>query len=99
LKKRPRNHFNNLCAELTALGFKSCDADPCLFVSDKCICLVYVDDTLLFAKDSADIDDVVTGLKNLGMDLEEEDDVAGCLGVLVKRHADATIELLQVGLI
>jgi hypothetical protein len=33
------------------------------------------------------------------MDLEEEDDVAGFLGVLVNRKEDDTIELLQVGLI
>jgi hypothetical protein len=73
LKQSPRNHFNNLSAKLKALGFQSCDADPCLFVSDRCICLVYVDDTLLFARSQANIADVVNGLKTLGMDLEEED--------------------------
>jgi hypothetical protein len=38
---------------------------------------------------------------NLGMDLEEEDDVARFLGVLIRRHSstDPTIELLQTGLI
>jgi hypothetical protein len=70
-------------------------------VSDKCICLVYVDDTLLFARSQADIADVVNGLKNLGMDLEEQDDVAGFLGVLVRKihGSNSTIELLQTGLI
>jgi hypothetical protein len=62
LKQSPRNHFKNLSSKLTTLGFKPCDADPCLFVSEKCICLVYVDDTLLFAQHSADIDAVVQGL-------------------------------------
>jgi hypothetical protein len=77
LKQSPRNHFKNLSSKLAALGFKACDADPCLIVFDNCICLVYVDDTLLFARISADIEAFVSGLKNLGMDLEEEDDVAG----------------------
>jgi hypothetical protein len=38
---------------------------------------------------------------NLGMDLEEEDSVAGFLGVLIQRHSGTTptIELLQTGLI
>jgi hypothetical protein len=63
--------------------------------------LVYVDDTLLFARSQADIEDVVKGLQNLGMDLEEEDDVAGFLGVLVRRipGPNTSIELLQTGLI
>jgi hypothetical protein len=99
LKQSPRNHFKNLSAKLATLGFKSCETDPCLFVSDKCFCLVYVDDTLLFARDSADIEAVVSGLRSLGMDLEEEDDVAGLLGVLVDRKDDGSIELLQLGLI
>jgi hypothetical protein len=84
-------------AKLAALGFKSCESDPCLVISDKCICLVYVDDTLQFARSPADIDAVVAGLKNLG--IEEEDDVAGFLSVLAKRKDSGTIELLQVGLI
>jgi hypothetical protein len=99
LKQSPRNHFQNLSSKLVSLGFKAGDADPCLFVSDKCICLVYVDDTLLFAWKRLDIENVVTGLKHLGMDLEEEDDVAGFLGVLVKSLPDGTIKLLQTGLI
>jgi Reverse transcriptase (RNA-dependent DNA polymerase) len=99
LKQSPRNHFQNLSSKLQALGFSSCDSDPCLFVSDKCICLVYVDDTLLYARSQSDIDDVVNGLRNLKMDLEEESDVAGFLGVLVDRRPDGSIHLLQKGLI
>jgi hypothetical protein len=101
LKQSPRNHFKNLSARLADLGFSPCAADPCLFVSDTCICLVYVDDTLLFARSQTVIADVVDGLKRLGMDLEEEDDVASFLGVLIQKHpgATTTIELLQTGLI
>jgi hypothetical protein len=72
-----------------------------LFVSDTFICLVYVDDTLLFARSQTVIADVVKELKRLGMDLEEEDDVARFLGVLIQKKpsANTTIELLQTGLI
>jgi hypothetical protein len=72
-----------------------------LFASNSCICLVYVDDTLLFARSQGEIEAVVQGLKNLGMNLIEEDDVAGFLGVLFQRHSgtNPTIELLQTGLI
>jgi hypothetical protein len=101
LKQSPRNHFKNLSSKLKALGFDSCETDACLFVSSTCICLVYVDDTLLFACSQSDIEAVVHCPTNLGMDLEEEDDVARFLGVLIRRHSstDPTIELLQTGLI
>jgi hypothetical protein len=39
------------------LGFRSCDADACCFVSDTCICLVYVDDTFLFARSQTAIEE------------------------------------------
>jgi Reverse transcriptase (RNA-dependent DNA polymerase) len=99
LRQSPRNYFNHLSAKLTKLGFVPSDADPCLFVSDKCICLVYVDDTLFFARSQTDIDEIVQGLRNLNMDLEEESDVAGFLGVLIDRRPDGSIALLQQGLI
>jgi hypothetical protein len=81
--------------KLKSLGFKSSEADPCLFASNSCICLFYVDDTRLFARSQVEIEDVVQGLKNLGMNLEEYD-AAGFFGVLIRRHpgTSPTIELL-----
>jgi hypothetical protein len=84
LKQSPRNHFLNLKGKLEALGFVASEADPCLFVSDKVIALVYVDDTLLYARDMQDIDDVISGIRKQGMDLEEESDVAGFLGISIE---------------
>jgi hypothetical protein len=65
------------------------------------ICLVYVDDTLLFARDMADIDEVLRKLVDeQGMALEVEDDVAGFLGVHIHRdEKNNTITLTQKGLI
>jgi hypothetical protein len=89
-----------LSKKMKPLGFKLCNADPCLFASNSCICLVYVEDTLLFARSQVEIEDSSQGLKNLGIKLEEEDEVAGFLGVLILRHpgTNPTIELLQTGL-
>ena len=85
------------------IGFESKhDVDPCLFVSDKVICLVYCDDTLLYAKDKADIDDVINKLQDpngCNMTLEIEDSVSGFLGVHIHRdQATGTITLTQTGL-
>ena len=49
LKQAPRNFFQHLKGKLEKIGFVSSDSDPCLFISDRVICIVYVDDTLLFS--------------------------------------------------
>ena len=101
LKSAPVAFFRHLKANLEDVGFEQMiEVDPCLFVSEKVICLVYVDDMLLFAKDEKDIDDVIYKLrKEQHMAIEEEDDVAGFLGVDIKKNTDTgEITLKQVGL-
>ena len=100
LKQSPRNFFLHLKSKLESIGFESKqDVDPCLFVSNKVICLVYCDDTLLYAKSKADIDEVVNKLQDpngCNMTLEIEDSVSGFLGVLIQPdHANGTITLTQ----
>jgi hypothetical protein len=48
-KQAPRNFFQHLKGKLERIGFTSSTADPCLFISEKVICIVYVDDTLLLS--------------------------------------------------
>jgi hypothetical protein len=68
------------------------------FVSDKAICIVYVDDTLLFSPRQEYIDEMIVKLEESGLSLEAEDDVAGFLGVLIERRDDGTILMTQPGL-
>ena len=99
LRQSPRNFFLHLKSKLESVGFQQSESDPCLFMAKKVICLVYVDDTLFYAKDVKDIDEVIAGLRKAQMDLEEESDVAGFLGVHIKNNSNGTIELTQTGLI
>jgi hypothetical protein len=69
-----------------------------LFVSDRAICTVYVDDTLFFSPRQEYIDEMIVKLEDSGLSLEAEDDVAGFLGVLIKRRGDGTILMTQPGL-
>jgi Reverse transcriptase (RNA-dependent DNA polymerase) len=102
LKQSPRNFFQHLKSKLESIGFEAAtDVDSCLFISDKVICLCYVDDTLLFSPEQKWIDEAIDKLKNTAdLSIEIEDDVAGFLGVSIKRDdAAGTVTLTQTGLI
>ncbi len=73
-------------------------ADQCLFISGTVVCLVYVDDTLLYVEDMEDINVAIKAIEDAGMHLEVEDDVAGFLGVLIDLKNDGTIHMTQTGL-
>ena len=100
LKQAPRNFFQHLKAKLEKIGFVSSESDACLFIGMKVICIVYVDDTLLFSPKAEFIDEVLMKLREESLDLEEEDDVAGFLGVDVNRDTENDrIIMTQKGLI
>ena len=57
LKQSPRNFFMFLKENLEEIGFEAqTNVDPCLIISEKCIYLVYVDNTLFFAPKAEYID-------------------------------------------
>ena len=86
LRQSPRNFFMCLKENLEAVGFEpATDVDPCLFISEKVICLTYVDDCIMVARDMADINKMMDKLRARNMDFEEEEDVAGFLGVHIER--------------
>ena len=62
----PRMWYNKLREGLEARHFVTCEANPCLFISKKLVCICYVDDCLWFAKDSKDIDAVLQSFKDDG---------------------------------
>jgi len=99
LSTSPRNFYLHSKSKLEDAGLICQESvDPCLFMSDKVICVMCVDDCLFFAKDQADIDDVVARLSQ-EIDLERESDVAGFLGVELRKNPQAgTVTLTQDGL-
>jgi hypothetical protein len=101
LRQNPRNFFQHLKAtKLESVGFVSNEAvDPCLFISDRVICLVYVDNTLFFSPKEEYINDVIEKLSQAELELEVEDSVAGFLGVHIEHNnADGSVKLTQSGL-
>jgi hypothetical protein len=81
-------------------GLEQSKFDPCLFVGEKVICVVYVDDLIFWSKDTVAINDSAMQLRKLGVDLEQEDDAAGFLGVTLERDPETSLlEMKQTGLI
>ena len=98
LAQSPRNFFLHTKKQLISLGFTPSTADPCLFVSRDVICLIYVDDALLFYKNAEAVDRLTARMTKEDMHFREEDDVAGFLGVHIAHKDDGTIHLTQKGL-
>jgi hypothetical protein len=62
LRQAPLNFFLSLKEGLKARGFVQSEHDPCLFISDKVICLCYFDDCLFYAVNESNIDDAIESL-------------------------------------
>ena len=103
LRQSPLNFFKLLRSALEKAGLKQSKNDPCLFIGKDVICITYVDNCLFWSKDEKSIHTVLDKLKDKNSDdhleLNIEDDVAGFLGIHLKKHDNGSIELLQTGLI
>ena len=64
---------------------------PWLFIGDKVIWRVFVDDLIFWAKDESDIHDLAMKLCGLGVDLEQEQDAARFLEVNLERDEETFI--------
>lgn len=99
LRQSPRAFWKYIVKKMEECGMEQSNLDPCLFLSGKVIAITYVDDILFWARDEKDIHDLAMKLREVGVDLEEEEDAAGFLGVTLDRNDDGSIELKQTGLI
>ncbi len=86
--------------KMESCGLQQSKFDPCLFIGDKVICVCYVDDLIFWSRDESDIDAVAMQLRGVGVDLEQETDAAGFLGIKMERDATTgLLEMKQEGLI
>jgi len=100
LRQSPRAFWKYITIKLEECGLEQSKFDPCLFIGPDVICVVYVDDLIFWSREVPKINGVAMELRKLGVDLEQEDDAAGFLGVTLDRN-DSTglLEMKQTGLI
>ena len=87
LRQSPRAFWKYMVQKMEACGMSQSKLDPCLFVGDKVICVCFVDDLLFWAKDIGDIHKLAVKLRDQGVDLEQEDNAAGFLGVRLEQNS------------
>lgn len=87
LKQAPHQWNEFISSNLEAMGFRSVEQDPCLFVKSNVFLLLYVDDALVVGKTQADIEAVAALLKSK-MTIHDEGSVTRFLGINVSREGD-----------
>ena len=100
LKQSPRAFWKYMVEKLEACGCKQSELDPCLFIGANVIAVMYVDDILMWSTDVDNIYALGESLRELGVELEEEGDAAGFLGVKLQRvEGTKQLVMTQEGLI
>ena len=67
--------------KLIVIGMLKSNLDTCIFICDKFICMLYVDDLIFWAKDKSDIRDLAIELYGLVVYQEQEEDSAVFMGI------------------
>jgi hypothetical protein len=100
LCQSPQAFWKYITEKLKACELEQSQFDPCLVVGTKVICVVYVDYIIFQSKDTEDINSSAMQLLELGVDLDQEDDAAGFLGVTLEWDPEkGLLKMKQTGLI
>ena len=94
-----RNFIKHLKGKLEKCDFVQGTPDPCLCIGPKVICVVYVDNCLFFYHSQSDTDQENENIRQTGMTLNIEDNIAGFLEVHKNYAENGCVTLNQKGLI
>ena len=105
LKQSPRTFYQHLSQGLQTRGWVPSEIDPCLFMKNEMICVIYVDDTIFAGPSQSAIDKEVKllGIKHNSEDrpfeFRDEGEVSAFLGIKITKLNDQEFYLSQPGLI
>jgi hypothetical protein len=99
-KQAGRVWNQHLVKGLTDIGFIQSLVDECVFYKDRCVFLVYVDDTILCGPTKQEVDNIISLLAK-SFNISDEGQMSDYLGVKVERLDDEqhTIQMTQPHLI
>jgi Reverse transcriptase (RNA-dependent DNA polymerase) len=87
-KQAGRVWNKHLVQKLKNVGFMQSNIDECLFYKDSVIFILYTDDSILTGPNSKQVDQVIQDMKEAGLKLTVEGDIADFLGVRIQRMQD-----------
>ena len=96
LKQSPRCWNLTFCEHMKSMGFKQCDADPCIFIrkgSELSIVAVYVDDLILITETVDEMQQIKANLANR-FKMTDMGQLRYCLGVSI--NIDEGKQLLEL---
>jgi hypothetical protein len=93
-----RTWNQHLVAKLLSIGFTQSKVDECLFYRGTVLYVLYIDDSLVTSSSERDLDQALSDMKQVGLDLTIEGDLGDFLGVQIDRQQD-TVHLSQPHLI
>ena len=105
LRQAPRTFFEKLRESLLERGYTQSQIDPCLFLKDKLMCVVYVDDTIFAGPDPQALEREIAALgvstttQRHSFQLRNEGEVGAFLGIQIKKIGPDKFYLTQSGLI
>ena len=88
LKNSPRAFWKFMVEELAFCGLQQSKLDPCLFIGDTVIAVMYVENLLMWSTEDKHMIDLGQLLNKAGVYSEEENDAAG-LESSLPRHLQA----------
>ncbi len=88
LCQSPRAFWKYITEQPKSCGLEQSKCDPCLFVGIKVIWVVYVDKLIFWSKVTIEINNSAMQLHELGIGLEQDNDAAGFLGVILERDPE-----------
>jgi len=105
LKQSPRTFYQHLSKSLQNRGWTVSEIDPCLFMKNNMICVIYVDDTIFAGPNQTMIDQEVQklGIKHSNeeqpLEFRDEGELSAFLGIKIEHKGTNEYYLSQPGLI
>ena len=81
LCQSPISFWKYMTSKMELCVMVQSNMDPCLFIEERVMAIIYVDDILFWSMDVNAIHDKAIKLREKGVNLEQEDDAEGFLGV------------------
>lgn len=98
-KDAGRTWNQHLVKRLKRIGFKQSQWDECVFYYKTTMYVLYTDDSILAGPNRKEIDEIMTKMKEIDLEITDEGTLSDFLGVNIDRRDDGSIEFRQPHLI